>query len=283
MRLIRYISGGTPEWGVQTQRGLIPFAGLNVEEPRLENFANPAYRRTLKGEIERTENQVMSADAVSILAPVPQPGKIVCVGMNYRDHAEEQGEEIPEKPLLFGKAPTAVTNPGDPIIKPADIEELDYEVELGVVIGRSARHVDAMESDEYIAGYTILNDISARDAQFADGQFFRGKSYDTFAPMGPVLRVGAEFDPNSVNVSLRVNGTVKQESSTEEFVFNVGELVEYISRVMTLRPGDVLSTGTPGGVGIFRNPPELLSDGDSVVAEIEGIGELQNPVISPST
>ncbi|WP_303646685.1 fumarylacetoacetate hydrolase family protein [Haladaptatus sp. DYF46] len=202
--------------------------------------------------------------------------------MNYRDHAEEQDETIPDSPMLFGKAPTAVTNPEDPIVHPDPngAEQVDYEVELAVVIGRDI--TDASESDVYdrIAGYTVVNDVSGRTAQQSDGQFFRGKSYDTFAPMGPVLIADEDFDPNSADVELRVDGETKQSSNTEEFIFDVGELVSYISQSMTLRQGDVIATGTPGGVGIFRDPVEVLEPGQTVEAEIEKIGTLRNPVVA---
>jgi len=199
--------------------------------------------------------------------------------MNYRDHAEEQDEPIPEKPLLFGKAPTAVTHPEAPIRRPPGSKGSTTRSNWGVVTGREAHRVDAADAEEYVVGYTVVDDVSGRDAQFDDGQFLRGKSYDTFAPMGPALTKGDGFDPNATDVALRVNGETKQSSNTEEFIFDVYELVEYISHAMTLRPGDVISTGTPGGVGIFRDPPDLLEAGDTVEAEIEGIGTLSNPVV----
>ncbi len=216
----------------------------------------------------------------NLLAPVPRPGKIICVGLNYYDHAEEQDEEIPEQPLLFGKSGTAVTNPGDPIIHPAELDEVDFEVELGVVIGQTAKDVSTADARDYIAGYTAINDVSGRDAQFDDGQFFRGKSYDTFAPMGPTLVPDDRLDPDDLDVVCRLNGKTMQSSNTEEFIFGVEEVVSYISGITTLRPGDVISTGTPGGVGIFRDPPELLEPGDSVDVEIEDIGTLTNPVVA---
>jgi 2-keto-4-pentenoate hydratase/2-oxohepta-3-ene-1,7-dioic acid hydratase in catechol pathway len=244
----------------------------------LADLTNERYLDQLRREVDNgTLSQVPMAD-VARLAPVPEPGKIVCAGLNYRDHAEEQDEEIPEKPLLFAKAPTTVTNPGSPIVHPGD-EQVDYEVELAAVVGRPATDLSEAEVDDYVAGYTVLNDVSGRDAQFSDGQFFRGKSYDTFSPMGPALVAGREYDPNAVDVALRVDGETKQSSNTRQFVFDVGELVSYISRHMTLRPGDVVSTGTPGGVGIFRDPVDLLEPGRTCEAEIEGIGTLTNPVV----
>jgi 2-keto-4-pentenoate hydratase/2-oxohepta-3-ene-1,7-dioic acid hydratase in catechol pathway len=278
MQIVRYATGGSTAYGILADDGIAPVTGSPVAPVTFEKLTNDSYLELLRNRVERATDRI-DPDGVRFLSPVDTPGKIVCVGLNYHDHAEEQDEEVPERPLLFAKAPTTVTNPGDPIVHPTAVEEVDYEVELGVVIGRDASNVSASDARDYVAGYTVVNDVSARDAQFEDGQFFRGKSYDTFSPMGPTL-VADDFDPNSVDVSLRVNDETKQSSNTEEFIFDVDEVVSYISVAMTLRPGDVISTGTPGGVGIFRDPPELLEPGDNVVAEIEGIGSLENPVVS---
>ncbi|MFB6308332.1 MAG: fumarylacetoacetate hydrolase family protein [Haloarculaceae archaeon] len=278
MQFVRYADEGAPQWGIRTDDGIVPLNSLR-EDVTVEQLTSDGFLSLVERALEAPVSTIPT-DEVRTLAPVPRPGKIVCVGLNYHDHAEEQDEEVPEKPLLFGKAPTAVTNPGDPIVHPDDIEEVDYEVELGVVIGRTAKNVSAGEARDYVAGYTAINDVSGRDAQFDDGQFLRGKSYDTFAPMGPTLVPDQYIDPGTLDVACRVNGETKQESNTEQFIFGIEELVEYISNAMTLRPGDVISTGTPGGVGIFRDPPELLEPGDTVEVEIEGIGTLENPVVS---
>jgi 2-keto-4-pentenoate hydratase/2-oxohepta-3-ene-1,7-dioic acid hydratase in catechol pathway len=278
MQFARYAARGEPQWGIRRDDDIIPLAGLK-EEVTYQQFTSHGFLNLVEDRVEASD-QTIPVSEVELLAPVARPGKIICVGLNYHDHAEEQDEEVPERPLLFGKADTAVTNPGDPIIHPKDIEQVDYEVELGVVVGRTAKDVPAEDALDYVAGYTVINDVSARDAQFADEQFYRGKSYDTFAPMGPVLVPEAQLDPNELDVACRVNGETKQESNTEEFIFDVEELLEYISAVTTLHPGDVISTGTPGGVGIFRNPPELLEPGDTVNVEIEGIGTLTNPVVA---
>jgi 2-keto-4-pentenoate hydratase/2-oxohepta-3-ene-1,7-dioic acid hydratase in catechol pathway len=277
MRFARYGDGGGVTHGVLTDDGIVPLGGTGLAPVTFERLANDAYLDRVR---ERVRHAPASVDPASVrmLAPVPTPGKIVCVGLNYHDHAEEQGEEVPERPLLFGKAPTSVTNPGDPIVRPADVDELDYEVELAVVIGREARHVSAADAQSYVAGYTVCNDVSGRDVQFSDGQYFRGKSYDTFSPLGPTLAADG-VDPNALDVSLRLNGETMQSSNTDQFVFDVDEVVAYVSRAMTLRPGDVISTGTPGGVGVFRDPQRFLEPGDEVVAEIEGIGELRNHVV----
>lgn len=279
MQLVRYTNGGAPQWGVRRDDDIVPLTGLR-EDVSYEQLTSPGFLRVVEDAVDAAEDQAIPASDAKLLAPVPRPGKIVCVGLNYHDHAEEQNEEVPERPLLFGKSDTSVTNPGDPIVHPADVEQVDYEVELGVVIGRTAKDVSAEEASEYVAGYTAVNDVSGRDAQFEDEQFFRGKSYDTFAPMGPTLVPENDLNPNELDVACRVNGETKQESNTEEFIFDVGEVVEYISGITTLRPGDVISTGTPGGVGIFRDPPELLEPGDTVEIEVEGIGTLANPVVA---
>jgi 2-keto-4-pentenoate hydratase/2-oxohepta-3-ene-1,7-dioic acid hydratase in catechol pathway len=279
MQFVRYTDGGRPQWGVRRGSDVHSLAAAPRGEPSLEDVANESYRQSVHDAIADGALPTVPAAEVSLLAPVPRPPKIVCVGLNYRDHAEEQGEDPPDTPMLFGKAPTAVTNPGDPIVHP-DGEDVDYEVELGVVVGREARNVAREDASDYVAGYTVVNDVSGREAQMGDGQFFRGKSYDTFAPMGPALVAGDGFDPNAVDVECRVNGEVRQSSTTEQFVFDVYDLVEFVSDAMTLRPGDVISTGTPGGVGVFMDPPEMLEPGDTVACEVEGIGVLENRVVA---
>jgi 2-keto-4-pentenoate hydratase/2-oxohepta-3-ene-1,7-dioic acid hydratase in catechol pathway len=279
MQFVRYNSGAGPTWGVRTDDEIHALADLPAGEPSYQDLANKRYLDGVERAVENGTLTVVDADEASLLAPVPQPPKIVCAGLNYRDHAEEQDEEIPDEPLLFAKAPTTVTNPGSPIVHPEG-EQVDYEVELAVIVGRTAKDIDEDEVSDYVAGYTVLNDVSGRDAQFSDGQFFRGKSYDTFSPMGPALVAGGDFDPNAVDVALRVDGETKQSSNTEQFIFDVPELVSYISSNMTLQPGDVISTGTPGGVGIFRDPVDLLEPGQTCEAEIQGIGVLRNPVVA---
>jgi 2-keto-4-pentenoate hydratase/2-oxohepta-3-ene-1,7-dioic acid hydratase in catechol pathway len=278
MQFVRYNGGSGPTWGVRHDDAIHALADRPAGEPTYQDLTNRTYVDTVRDAVANGALSRVDPAGVSLLAPVPRPSKIVCAGLNYRDHAEEQNEEIPERPLLFSKASTAVTNPGSPIVHPPG-EQVDYEVELAVVVGRTARNLDEDEVDDHVAGYTVLNDVSGRDAQLSDGQFFRGKSYDTFAPMGPALVTGEEFDPNAVDVALRVDGETKQSSNTEQFIFDVHELVSYISGDMTLEPGDVVSTGTPGGVGIFRDPVDLLEPGQTCEAEIEGIGTLTNPVV----
>lgn len=280
MQFVRFQTAATTGFGVvKDQRIHVVDTDIGAQ-PSLEMLTNESALHATRKRVERNTLTTVPLQDSTLLSPVGNPGQIVCVGLNYHDHAEEQDEDIPDRPLLFSKSPTAVIGPGEPIVYPADIEQLDYEVELAVVIGRTTRNVDAGNAADYIAGYTVMNDISARDAQFDDGQFFRGKSYETFAPMGPVIVSGNSFNPNNAPVELCVDNKRKQKSSTAKFIFDVYEVVEYISGVTTLRAGDVISTGTPGGVGIFRDPPDLLEPGCTVQATIEGIGTLRNSVLA---
>jgi 2-keto-4-pentenoate hydratase/2-oxohepta-3-ene-1,7-dioic acid hydratase in catechol pathway len=208
-----------------------------------------------------------------------RPGKIVCVGLNYRDHAEEQGIEVPPRPLLFAKWPSSVVGPGEAIVLPSVSREVDYEAELGVVIGAQARAVRVDDALDVVAGYVCVNDVTARDLQFSDGQWTRAKSLDTFCPVGPELVPASEIaDPQSLAVRCLVNGEVLQDSSTAHMIFGVAEIVAFVSEAITLEPGDLIATGTPAGVGYTRTPPRFLAPGDTVTVEVEGVGALRNPV-----
>ncbi len=210
---------------------------------------------------------------------IQRPGKIVCVGLNYRDHAAEGGMDLPSAPLLFAKWPNTLIGHGDPIVLPRESSQVDYEAELGVVIGREARRVSERDALDHVEGYICLNDVSARDLQFADGQWTRGKSPDTFCPVGPRLVPREEIDdPQALAIRCMVNGEALQDSSTAQMIFSVAEIIAYASQVITLEPGDLIATGTPAGVGVFRDPKVLLQDGDEVSVEIEGLGTLTNPV-----
>jgi 2-keto-4-pentenoate hydratase/2-oxohepta-3-ene-1,7-dioic acid hydratase in catechol pathway len=217
-------------------------------------------------------------DEAELLAPVPHPGKIVAIGRNYREHATEEGVDPPAAPLIFAKWPTAVVGTGAEIRwDPALTGQVDYEAELAVVIGRRARRIEPADALAYVFGYTCLNDVSARDIQFGDGQWVRGKSLDTFCPMGPVLVTADEIgDPQDLAISCTVGDQRLQDARTSAMYFGIAEIISYCSRSFTLEPGDVIATGTPGGVGVFRDPPRFLSDGDLVVVEIERIGRLEN-------
>ena len=210
---------------------------------------------------------------------IDRPGKIICVGLNYRDHAEETGAEAPTAPLLFAKWGNALIGDGDAIVLPPESEQVDYEAELGVVIGRTTRRVAERDALDAVRGYICVNDVSARDLQFGDGQWTRGKSPDTFCPVGPRLVPREEIaDPQALAIRCRVNGRTLQDSSTANMIFSVAEIIAHISRTITLEPGDLIATGTPAGVGIARDPQVLLQDGDEVTVEIEGLGALTNPV-----
>jgi 2-keto-4-pentenoate hydratase/2-oxohepta-3-ene-1,7-dioic acid hydratase in catechol pathway len=210
--------------------------------------------------------------------PIPRPGKIVCVGLNYKDHAEEQGAELPAAPLLFAKFTTALIGPGDPIVIPSIVTKCDYEAELGVVIGTSVRNVSKENALEAVAGYVVANDVSARDLQFADGQWTRGKSPDTFCPVGPLVPAAEIPDPHALGIRALLNGEAVQDSTTANLIFGIDEVVSYVSRTSTLEQGDLILTGTPAGVGVFRNPPRLLQPGDEITIEIDGVGSITNPV-----
>lgn len=220
-------------------------------------------------------------DEVMLHAPIPQPDKFICIGLNYRDHAIESGMEIPALPTVFTKYPNAICGHGDPIILPSVSKQVDYEAELAFVIGREAKNVKAADWQDYVFGYTCVHDVSARDYQLATSQWTIGKTFDTFGPMGPVLvRKDEIADPHNLRISFDLNGKTMQDSNTSQFVFDIPYLVEYLSTVMTLQPGDVVSTGTPPGVGFAKKPPIFLKPGDECVVRIEGIGELRNPCVS---
>jgi 2-keto-4-pentenoate hydratase/2-oxohepta-3-ene-1,7-dioic acid hydratase in catechol pathway len=211
--------------------------------------------------------------------PIERPGKIVCVGLNYRDHAEEQGVALPEAPLLFAKWQNTLIGPGEPIVIPPIVTKCDYEAELGVVIGATVRNASAENALEAVAGYICVNDVSARDLQFGDGQWTRGKSPDTFCPVGPRLVPRDEVpDPQALSIRAILNGTPMQDSTTANMVFGVADVIAYITRTITLEPGDLIATGTPAGVGAFRDPPVFMQPGDEITIEIEGLGSLTNPV-----
>ena len=212
-------------------------------------------------------------------APVPRPGKLICIGLNYRDHAAESKLAIPEKPVVFSKFSSCVIAPGEPVVLPPQSMQVDYEAELAVVIGRRAKNVSADHAYDYVLGYTAFNDVSARDFQFADGQWQRGKSCDTFGPMGQTI-VTADLvpDPHKLSIKLTLNGQTMQDSNTDQMIFGVPRLIEFLSETITLEPGDLIATGTPSGVGFARNPPVFLQPGDQMEVLIEGIGGLGNPV-----
>ncbi len=216
-----------------------------------------------------------------LLAPLPRPPKIICVGLNYRDHAIESKMEIPKVPTIFSKYATAIIGPGDPIVLPKVSSKPDYEAEFAFVIGPGGRHIPASRWQEHIFGYTNFHDVSARDYQMATTQWMMGKTFDTFAPMGPAIVTADEIpDPHALDIQMIINGEVLQSSNTSNLIFRIPALIEYLSGVLTLEAGDVVATGTPAGVGFSRNPPRWLRPGDDVVVRISGLGELRNPVVA---
>jgi 2-keto-4-pentenoate hydratase/2-oxohepta-3-ene-1,7-dioic acid hydratase in catechol pathway len=237
---------------------------------KAENFAAGA----------KAENK-RALTTLKLMAPIPKPRKLLCVGLNYRDHAAETGATIPDVPTIFNKFATAIIGPGADIVLPKVSKSPDYEAEFAFVIGRGGRHIAKEDWQDHVWGYTIINDVSARDYQRATTQWLMGKTFDTFAPMGPWVVTADEIaDPHNVNIQLEINGEVLQNSNTRELIFKIPELIAFLSSVFTLEPGDIVSTGTPAGVGVARTPQRFLKPGEEVVITVEGIGELRNPVVA---
>lgn len=245
--------------------------------------AKAALDLALKADAVSLAGVAWDRDAVVLSAPVTNPSKIIAIGLNYRDHCLECDIPVPEVMTVFGKFPSALTGDRQPILLPPEdvSNQVDYEAELAVVIGKQGKNIPVEEAYDYIVGYTCCHDVSGRDVQFGDGgkQWLHGKSFDTFAPMGPWLVTKDEIpDPHVLDVWCELNGERLQDSNTKHLIFDVPCLLSELSKSLTLNPGDVISTGTPGGVGVFRDPPILLKDGDTVVVHVDGIGELTNPV-----
>ena len=218
-------------------------------------------------------------NSVRLHAPINDPGKFICIGLNYRDHAEESGNPIPKEPPVFPKWNNAIQDPGEPLLRPRGEKRFDWEVELGLVIGKTARYVTRDKALDYVYGYTIFNDASARDFQFHTSQWGPGKMGDTLAPVGPYIADRSEIpDPHVLSLKCWVNGTLMQDGNTKNFIFDVGYIIQYLSNIMTLSPGDLIATGTPAGVGFSRKPPITLQPGDVCKLEITGLGTLENPV-----
>ncbi|MGD1968587.1 MAG: fumarylacetoacetate hydrolase family protein [Desulfobacterales bacterium] len=275
MRLIRFGAAGREKPGLWQAGKIVDLRAIFPEIPDIgERFFTDGWLQRIKG-IEEPGQEM----DVRLGCPLNRPSKIICLGLNYVDHREESGFEKPQKPLLFSKTPNALTGPFDPIILPRSSNQIDWEVELAVVIGRAGKRISAQDAIEHVAGFSVLNDVSGRQAQFSDAQWFRGKSFDTFAPMGPALVTVDEFDNvHNLRLTARVNGEIMQDGSSADMIFDIPTLIAYISEDITLWPGDIISTGTPSGVGIFRDPPVLLKAGDVVECEVEGIGCIRNSI-----
>lgn len=271
MRLITFQPpSGTPQAGIVSGNQVLP-TGTDMLSICASGRAEPA------------DGPPLDLARVKLLAPIPRPPKFICVGLNYRDHAAEAKMELPKVPTIFNKFTNVVIGPGAPIVLPRVSAKPDYEAEFAFVIGRGGRYIPAARAMEHVFGYTIVNDVSARDFQTATTQWLMGKTFDSFAPTGPWIVTRDEIaDPHALEISLEIGGEVLQHSNTRELIFRIPELIEYISQVVTLEPGDIVATGTPAGVGFARKPPRWLRPGDETVVKIQGIGELRNPVIAES-
>ena len=275
MRLVTYENGGRAGVGLKTDGGVYPTGYANMIDLIRDGEAGLARAR-------ETAAKSRPIESFRLLAPVPSPGKILCAGINYRSHKEENPKAVfPEKPSFFSKLPTAVIGPGQPIVLPYPDSRTDYEVELALVVGKTMKNVPRDRALEYVFGFTVLNDVSCRDLQFGLQHETIGKGIDTYCPLGPEIVLRDELpDPGGLRVESRVNGELRQSSSTADMIFSVPVLLEFLTSFVTLHPGDVVSTGTPAGVGLFRRPPVFLQPGDAVEVSVEGIGTLRNEVVA---
>jgi acylpyruvate hydrolase len=297
MKLVRFsTNGGTPRLGsLQGDRiadlqasltATLARKGVRRAEQIAAALVPPSTRGFLEGGVATqeavasiTEWVTVPAASARLHAPIADPPKFICIGLNYKDHAAEASMPIPKEPPIFPKWDNAILDPGEPILRPHGSTQLDWEVELGVVIGRTARHVPREKALDYVGGYTIINDVSARDFQFITSQWAAGKIADTLAPVGPYIADRSEIaDPHVLDLKLWVNGKLMQNGNTRNFIFDVRYIVSYLSGLITLAPGDLIATGTPAGVGFSRKPPVLLQAGDVCRLEITGLGTLENPV-----
>ena len=271
MKLVTYSTeGGAPSIGYIEDNELRPLGGASMLE----------YIEHGRSAERQPGDKAVPLDEVRLRAPITRSQKIIAIGLNYEDHANETGGEIPEKPIVFAKYPNTIVGPGEAIRIPPITEQVDYEAELAVVIGRRVKNVPEEEALEYVFGYMNGNDVSSRDLQFSEGgQWTRSKSIDTFAPIGPYIATRDEVpDPQNLYIRCVLNGEVVQDGTTSDMIFSLAELVSFLSRGMTLVPGDVILTGTPAGVGFARDPALFMKAGDEVSVEIEGLGTLTNPV-----
>ena len=282
MKLIRFGTKGNEKPGVQLQDGTRIDVSDFVEEYNEEFFWFRGIQALESWLIDNQTHCAVIDSSVRLGAPLARPSKIVCVGLNYAKHAEESGMEPPKEPVLFFKATSAIVGPNDNIIIPKGSVKTDWEVELAIVIGAKASYVSKADALSHVAGYVLHNDVSEREFQIErSGQWVKGKSCDTFAPLGPFIATVDEIaDPNQLNLWLKLNGETMQNSSTEDFIFNVQEVISHISQFMTLLPGDIISTGTPFGVGLGLNPPKYLVPGDEVELGIDGLGVSKQKVVA---
>jgi 2-keto-4-pentenoate hydratase/2-oxohepta-3-ene-1,7-dioic acid hydratase in catechol pathway len=283
MKFVTFQAGAAPAAaGVVAGDGVIGLAAAGFSDMLAVLAGGPEGRAKIEAFAQHPPaDSTFPLASVRLLAPVPRPPKLICIGLNYRDHAAETRMEIPKIPTIFAKFSNVVIGPGDAIILPKISHKPDYEAEFMFVIGTGGRNIAAENWQQHVFGYTVFNDVSARDFQMATTQWMIGKTFDTFAPMGPYLVTADEIrDPHALDISLRIGSEVLQHSNTRELIFKIPELVAYLSSVVTLEPGDVVATGTPAGVGFARKPPRYLQPGEEVIVSIQGIGELRNPVIA---
>lgn len=292
MRLITYDLNGNWQAGIVINDNVVDAsaaakaANIEFDGMKISNRIIVGLSQDKQSQLETAARELAKSNGIEILRlddvllgpPIPDPDKIICLGLNYKSHAEEAGFKAPEIPILFAKFRNALIGPTSPIMLPSISSEIDYEGELAVVIGKQCKNVSIESALEYVAGYMALHDVSARDLQFRSGQWLSGKTLDTFAPCGPVLVINEISDPQTLNISTRINGQTLQQSNTKHMIFSVAYSISYISSLMTLEPGDIVATGTPEGVGFKRTPPIFLKDGDVVEVEIEQIGTLKNTV-----
>jgi len=281
MKFVTFERNGVPEPGVVIKDSIVSLRPAGFSDTLAVIAGGSEAMTTVKSLVETGGAAPQPLSNTRLLAPILRPPKIVCVGLNYRDHAIESNMEIPKVPTLFSKYATSVIGPGEAIVLPRASSKPDYEAEFAFVIGKGGRHIRAEDWQQHVFGYMNLNDVSARDFQMATSQWMIGKTFDTFAPTGPWLVTADEIqDPHNLDISLTINGEQLQHSNTSNLIFRIPDLIAYMSQAFTLEPGDVISTGTPSGVGFARKPPRWLTPGDDVIVRVEGLGELRNPVIS---
>lgn len=281
MKLISFETSGNIGYGILAEKQIFVMAPPFFPASLFEFIhSGPTSLNAAYDALAKNSLPSLPLSSARLLAPLANPGKIVAIGLNYMDHCREQNLAVPTVPIVFTKFTTAIIGPGEAISwDPSLTSQVDYEVELAVVIGQKARNVSQKDALSHVFGYTVINDVSARDLQFSDKQWVRAKSLDTFCPCGPCITTADEIpDPQTLVLSTTLNGQKVQDSSTAEMIFGVAELIRRLSHSFTLLPGDVVATGTPDGVGVFRNPPIFLKDGDHVIVEVEKIGRLENPI-----
>jgi 2-keto-4-pentenoate hydratase/2-oxohepta-3-ene-1,7-dioic acid hydratase in catechol pathway len=280
MRIVTYRRESTTAPALLKDGYVFPLSPLGYSDTLSFIADTPKRRQSVQEQLDETGvNLLTPLSAVTLDAPLTKPGKILCIGLNYRDHATESKMEPPKFPTVFCKFPHTLIGNNQPILLPRASKQPDYEAEFAAVIGKPGRNIPESDWEDYVFGYTILNDVSARDVQLATPQWTLGKNFPTFAPLGPWIVSKDEIaDPHQLDISLTINGETLQKSNTRELIFKLPQLLSYISTMMPLMPGDIISTGTPAGVGIGRTPQRWLKPGDDVVVEIAGIGKLRNPV-----